>query len=175
MMARTESVPDPGSPDAAVGEAAPAHLVQPGGATARRGFANAADAWPLRRLVAVAVLTPVMLALLVEVAGGWAPGATLGWTALLALVSLAAAATLATYLPRPGSGRRLDVGCTPCAAVAALSVLGAAGVLSRAPHDVSTAVLALVIVGFGLTQRLTNPSTCAAPSPRPERGDQRRR
>ncbi len=135
----------------------------------------AAGAWPLRRLVAVVVLSPVLLALLVRAAGGWAPGAAPGWTALVALVSVGAAATLATYLPRPGTGRRVDVGCTPCAAAAALSVVGAAGVLSMASHDVPNAVLALVIVGFGLTQRLTNPTTCAAPSPRPERGGQRRR
>lgn len=128
----------------------------------RPWFANASGAWPLRRLVAVAVLSPLLFALLVGVAGGWAPGAALGWTVIVALTALAAAATLATYLPRPGAGRKLEVGCTPCAAVAALSVLGAAAVLSTAPYDVSKAVLALVIVGFGLTQRLTNPATCAA-------------
>ena len=72
----------------------------------------------------------------------------------------------ATYLPRPGAGRRLELGCTPCAAVAALSVLGAAVVLGTSPYNVSTAVLALVVVGFGLTQRLTNPSTCVAPGSR---------
>jgi len=120
----------------------------------------------LRRIVAAAVLSPLLFVLLISVAGGWAPGATLGWTVLVALMALAGAATLASYLPRPGAGRKLEIGCTPCAAVAALSVLGAAAVLSTAPYDVSTAVLALVVVGFGLTQRLTNPSTCVAPGPR---------
>jgi len=133
----------------------------------RTVFANAAGSWPLRRIVAVAVLSPLLFVLLISVAGGWASGATLGWTVLVALMALAGAATLATYLPRPGAGRTLEIGCTPCAAVAALSVLGAAAVLSTTPHDVSTAFLALAVVGFGLTQRLTNPSTCAAPSPRP--------
>ena len=131
------------------------------------------DTWPLRRLVVVAALSPVLFALLVSAAGGWAPGLAPGWTALVALVALGGAATLASYLPRPGFGRRPDVGCTPCAAVAALSVLGAAGVLSTAPHDLSTAALALVITGFGLTQRLTSPSSCAAPNPRAKSGDQR--
>lgn len=120
------------------------------------------------------MLSPVLFALLVSAAGGWEPGLAPGWTALVALVALGGAATLASYLPRPGYGRRLDVGCTPCAAVAALSVLGAAVVLSTAPYDMSTAALALVIVGFGLTQRLTSPSTCAAPSPPPESGEERR-
>ncbi|MHB8186009.1 MAG: hypothetical protein ACYDDU_07940 [Dermatophilaceae bacterium] len=165
-MPRTESSPDPASPEAAVGGVATDQLVPADSSTARPRLRITAGAWPLRRLVAAASLFPVLFTLLVGVAGGWAPVAAPAWTALVALVALAAAFTLATYLPRPGAGRTLDLGCTPCAAVAALSVLGAAWVLRTAPHDVSTAVLALVIVMFGLTQRLTSPSTCAAPTPR---------
>lgn len=120
----------------------------------------------MRRIVVVAVLSPLLFVLLIAVAGGWTPGAPLGWTALVAVMALAAAATLASYLPRPGAGRKLEIGCTPCAAVAALSVVGAGAVLSTAPYDVSTAVMALAVVGFGLMQRLTNPSTCVAPGPR---------
>jgi hypothetical protein len=67
-----------------------------------------------------------------------------------------------TYLPRPGTGLKLDLGCTPCAAVAALTVLASFGLLNSAPHDVSTAVLALGVSAFGLVQRLNNPSTCPA-------------
>ena len=120
----------------------------------------------MRRIVAVAVLSPLLFVLLIASAGGWAPEASLRWTAIIAVMALAAAATLATYLPRPGAGRKLELGCTPCAVVAALSVLGAAVVLGTSPYDVPTAVLALVVVGFGLAQRLTNPSTCPAPGPR---------
>ena len=134
--------------------------------TTRTVFANATASWPLRRLVAVAVLSPLLFVLLIASVGGWAPAASLGWAAIVAVMALAAAATIATYLPRPGAGRRLELGCTPCAAVAALSVLGAAVVLGTSPYNVSTAVLALVVVGFGLTQRLTSPSTCVAPSSR---------
>ena len=148
-MPRTESGVDPVVP---VGP-----VVIP---TGRRRLANARAAWPLRRLVAVAVLFPVLMALLVAVTGGTV--APLGWTTLVGLVALACASTLATYLPRPGNGARLDVGCTPCASVVAVSVLIAAGVLSTAPHDVPTAVLALGVALFGLRQRLTDPSTCAA-------------
>lgn len=122
--------------------------------------------WPQRRIIAVAVFSPLLFAMLIAAAGGWAPSSALTWTALVALMAFMAAATLATYLPRPGAGRTLELGCTPCAIVAALSVLGAAVVLNTAPYDVSTALLALVIIGFGLAQRLTNPSTCATPSPR---------
>lgn len=148
---------------------------RPHGPTSGRAFVTVREAWPLRRVVVASVLSPVLLALLVSAGGGWAPGLAPGWTGLVGLIALAAAATLATYLPRPGAGRRLDVGCTPCAAVAALSVLGAAFVLGTAPHDVPTAVLALGVAGFGLRQRLTGPSTCVAPRSRPERGDPHRR
>ncbi len=174
LMTRDEPVFDPASPEAVTVGTAPAHLGQPDRSTARRGLHNAADALPLRRLMVVAVLFPLLFTLLVVAAGGWAPSAAPAWTALVALVALGGATTLATYLPRPGSGHRLDIGCTPCAAVAGLSVLGASFILSTAPHDQSTAALALVIIGFGLAQRLTSPSTCATPAPRPELGDQHR-
>ncbi|MEP7194440.1 MAG: hypothetical protein ABI903_16465, partial [Actinomycetota bacterium] len=81
---------------------------------------------------------------------------------LVAGVAFACATTLATYLPRPGAGLRPDLGCTPCAAVAAVTVLASIGLLSSAPHDVSTAVLALGVSAFGLVQRLNNPTTCPA-------------
>jgi hypothetical protein len=84
------------------------------------------------------------------------------WTALVAGVAIACATTLATYLPRPGTGLKPDLGCTPCAAVAAVTVLASFGLLNSAPHDVSTAVLALGVSAFGLVQRLNNPSTCPA-------------
>jgi hypothetical protein len=116
----------------------------------------------MRRIMAIAVLAPVLLALSVAVCGGWAPITSGGWAALVALVALAWAATLATYLPTPGTGLRLDFGCTPCTAVAAVSVLASLAVLSSAPHDVPTAILALGVAAFGLRQRLTNPRTCAA-------------
>jgi hypothetical protein len=109
----------------------------------------------------VAALTPALMALLLAVSAGTATAPTPGWTALVALVAFASATTLATYLPRPGAGRRLDVGCTPCASVAALSVVFAAGVLSSTPHDVPTAIVALGVAAFGLRQRLTDSTTCA--------------
>jgi hypothetical protein len=112
--------------------------------------------------VAVAVLGPVLFVLMVAAGGGWTLATSPGWTALVAGVALACATTLATYLPRPGIGLRLDFGCTPCAAVAAVTVLASFGLLSSAPHDVPTAILALGVAAFGLVQRLTNPSTCPA-------------
>lgn len=135
-----------------------APLVRDGAA---RRFARVRAVWPPRRLAVVAVASPALLALLIVVSG---PGTTVtppGWFALVALVAVVAAATLATYVPLPGTGRRLDIGCTPCASAAAVSVLIAVGVVSSASHDVPTAILGLGVAGFGLRQRLANPTTCA--------------
>ena len=134
----------------------------PAAPEAHRRYPNALAAWPLRTRVAVGLITPVLFALMVATSGGWAPATSPGWTALVAGVALACATTLATYLPRPGAGLRPDLGCTPCAAVAAVTVLASLGLLSSAPHDVPTAVLALGVSAFGLVQRLNNPSTCPA-------------
>jgi len=130
--------------------------------SAHRRYANVLAAWPLRSRMAVVLVAPVLFVLMVVVSGGWAPTSSPGWTALVAGAALACATTLATYLPRPGAGLRLDLGCTPCAAVAAVTVLASFGLLSSAPHDVSTAVMALGVSAFGLVQRLKNPSTCPA-------------
>ena len=126
----------------------------------RRRLARAQAAWPMRKRVAVAVLTPILLS--VSASGGWALATSRGWTALVALVALASAMTLASYLPSPGTGLRLDFGCTPCAGVAALSVVASLVLLSSSPGDVPTAFLALGVAAFGLRQRLANPSTCPA-------------
>ena len=58
--------------------------------------------------------------------------------------------------------RRLDVGCMPCAVAAPLSVLVSVGLVGSAAHDVPSAMLALGVAAFGLRQRLTNASSCAA-------------
>ncbi|MEO8557298.1 MAG: hypothetical protein ABI474_11575 [Actinomycetota bacterium] len=127
-----------------------------------RTLARALAAWPMRKRVAVAVLMPLLLVLSVSAAGGWASATSYGWTALVILVALASAMTLASYLPSPGTGLKLDLGCTPCAGVAALSVVASVVLLSSSPGDVPTAFLALGVAAFGLRQRLANPSTCPA-------------
>jgi hypothetical protein len=134
----------------------------PSAPTTQRRYANALAAWPLRKRMAVGLIAPVLFVLMVATSGGWAPATSPGWTALVSGVAFACATTLATYLPRPGIGLRPDLGCTPCAAVAAVTVLASFGLLSSAPQDVSTAVLALGVSAFGLVQRLKDPSTCPA-------------
>ncbi|MGV8978560.1 MAG: hypothetical protein ACOH17_10995 [Cellulomonas sp.] len=118
--------------------------------------------WPTRRLVAVGFGAPGVLALLVATSGGWGGGITPGWLALVTLNALAVAAIVATYVPLPGTGRRLEVGCMPCAVVAPLSVLVSVGLVGSVEHDVPSAMLALGVAAFGFRQRLTNASSCAA-------------
>jgi hypothetical protein len=135
---------------------------KPSAPTTQRRYANALAAWPLRRRVAVPVIAPVLFVLMVATSGGWGPATSPGWTAIVAGVALASATTLATYLPRTGTGLKPDLGCTPCAAVAAVTILASFGLVNSAPHDVSTAVLAMGVSAFGLVPRLNNPSTCPA-------------
>jgi len=135
---------------------------KPAAPGAHRRYANALEAWPLRRRMAVGLIAPVLFVLMVAASGGWVMATSPGWTALVAGVALASATTLATYLPRAGTGLKPDLGCTPCAAIAAVTVLASFGLVNSAPHDVSTAVLALGVSAFGLVQRLNNPSTCPA-------------
>ncbi|KAE8764956.1 hypothetical protein [Georgenia thermotolerans] len=75
-------------------------------------------------------------------------------------MAVLAAATLATYVPRQGTGLRPDLGCSPCAAMAAATVLAAGWLVQAGPHQVSMAALAAVTAGFGLSQRLAGSTTC---------------
>src|SRR5674476_1607206 len=102
----------------------------PSALTTQRRYANALAAWPLRKRMAVGLIAPVLFVLMVATSGGWAPATSPGWTALVAGVAFACPTTLATYLQRPGIGLRPDLGCTPCAAVAAVTVLASFGLLS---------------------------------------------
>ncbi|GAA4288077.1 hypothetical protein [Georgenia daeguensis] len=122
-----------------------------------------ASRWPRRRTIATAVLAPVLFTVLVSAGGGWVPLLAPAWTVLVALTSVVGAATLSTYLPLPGQGLRPNVGCTPCAAMSAMTVLGAAWFLGSAPHQPTMAAVALAAVSFGLVQRLTGAgASCAA-------------
>ncbi len=116
-------------------------------------------AWTPGRVVGVALSSPALFVVLTGVSGA-TPGLPVR-QAFVALLAVASAATLATYLPAPKAGFRLAVGCAPCAWAAALSVPVAAAVLSGMPPDVPSAALALVVATVGLLQRLTQPRACA--------------
>ena len=118
-----------------------------------------------RRTVAAAATTPVLFAGLSAVSGGLDPAGAPVWTALVALIATLGATVLATYVPVVGSWRHPAIGCTPCAVVAGLTVPASAAVLNTGAGEVPSAVLALLVAGFGLVQRLRDPGTCAQPLP----------
>lgn len=111
-----------------------------------------------RRLVAGVLTAPALFLLLLGAGGGWAPTEPV-WTAVVAAAALVGAITLASYVPLRGEGLRTTLGCSPCAAASALTVLGAAFVLGSGPHQASMAVVALGLVAFGLYQRRTGTGT----------------
>ncbi len=114
--------------------------------------------WPGRRWAAAAALVPVAALLLTD-AGASAAGSWWEWPAVV-LTAILASMVLASYLPRPGTGRRLDLGCSPCAAVSALTVLLALMARSTAPADPVMALVAVVLVVAGLRQRLSDAAVC---------------
>ena len=107
-----------------------------------------------RRTVTAGLLLPVLFPFLLSAGGGWAPDEPV-WTGLVALASLLGAGTLASYVPLPGERLRSVVGCSPCAAVSALTVLGSALLLGSGPHQASMALVAAGLAAFGLFQRRT--------------------
>ncbi|WP_024288295.1 hypothetical protein [Cellulomonas sp. KRMCY2] len=116
-----------------------------------------------RRVAVAAAVAPVLFVGLSAVSGGVDLVGAPVWTILVALIASVGATVLATYVPVAGSWRHPAIGCTPCAVVAGLTVLASAAVLNGGPGQVPTAVLALLVTGFGLAQRLRDPGTCARP------------
>lgn len=76
-----------------------------------------------------------------------------------------AALVLASYVPLPGSRRRIDVGCTPCSTVAAATVVGSLVLRDTDPLAAGMSLLAVLLLAFGLAQRLSGAS-CAVPAGR---------
>jgi hypothetical protein len=73
-----------------------------------------------------------------------------------------AAMIIASYVPVPGSGRRIEVGCTPCAAVAGLSVLGSLVMRQTDPWNLGIGLVAVLLLGYGLVRRILDTgATCA--------------
>ena len=123
----------------------------------------AALAWPRRRWLAALALIGPMAALYASVG----PSPLVWWVLPTATVSGALAAVLlASYVPVPGSGWLLDAGCSPCAAVSGVAVIGSLAMRSTAPTEPGIAGVALMLVAFGLAQRLGRVSSCPTPPPR---------
>lgn len=116
--------------------------------------------WPRRRWVAALLALPLTLSAFVGAAGVPVGTAAPGWVAMVLLAATLGALTLASYVPQRGV--RPDVGCTPCAAVSGLTLVGAAILLDGNGGDVSGPLLAVAITAFGLVQRVRQQPTCAA-------------
>ncbi len=121
--------------------------------------------WPRRRWVTAAVALPG-LTLAFGFAGHRAGVALPAWTWPVAVgLAVVGALIVASYVPAPGTGVRLEVGCTPCAVVAAGAVVMALIFRSGAPADPARALLGAAVLALGLHQRLTDPDRCPAQVP----------
>ena len=114
--------------------------------------------WSRRRWVAATVALPLVLLVLLRAAAPTS-GATSLWMTLVGLAAAAGSLTLASYLP--ARGWRPDLGCSPCAAVSGLTLVGALVVLDGYGPDVSGPLLAVLLTTFGLVQRLRQQPACA--------------
>lgn len=119
-----------------------------------------------RRKVAVAVLTPVLTAVFLAAAGVDIPALSGVWLLLVAVAAILGAAVLSTYVPH--RGLRPEVGCTPCAAMSAMTVVGAVMALHSYGPALTGPVLAIAVTLFGLTQRLGQVDTCATAGTTPQ-------
>jgi hypothetical protein len=121
-------------------------------------LANTLRRWPRRRWVIVALAASAVAGLLAFAGPGHA---WWGWPSALLTTALAPL-ILASYLPMPGSGRLIDVGCSPCAALAGGAALFAVLVLVGAPDDPIMAVIAALALVAAVRQRLVDATACAA-------------
>jgi hypothetical protein len=120
------------------------------------------ESWTPRRRLALVALLPLVAAWFLVVARSSSvvpPGP--GWYAGAGVAALLGAAVLASYLP--ASGRRLDLGCTPCATLAGLTLVGATMALRSYGSEPVGPLIAVAVLLFGLTQRMSQPATCATP------------
>ncbi|HEU4945787.1 MAG TPA: hypothetical protein VFT31_01405 [Kribbella sp.] len=118
-------------------------------------------AWPRRRWVAVSVATPVLAVVFLAASTTSLAGVSVVWILLVLIAAVLGAGVLASLLP--ASGRRLELGCSPCAVMSVLSLLGAAIALHVYGSTLSGPMLAVGATLFGFTQRLAQPSTCEVP------------
>jgi hypothetical protein len=112
-----------------------------------------------RRLLIGTILAPLGWLALTS-AGGGATSSPLLWLGAVGVAAALGSASLATYVPGPGSGWRPIWGCGPCSVVTLMSLPAAAIILNASPWEASAAVLAIFVNGLGLAQRLRDPKAC---------------
>lgn len=115
--------------------------------------------WPRRRLLsALALAAAVVVA--VQALVGWEPLAAPMWTWLTIGAIILGSLAAATFVPLPGHGARLDMGCTPCAAGGGLLALAGMWLAASSAYDGGTASLGLALAGAALVRRATEPQAC---------------
>lgn len=116
-----------------------------------------------RRVASMAAVTPLLATGYVRAAGLSAGELSAAWLLLDLLAAALGASVLASYLP--ARGWRPDLGCSPCAAVAGLGLVGSVlAIGSYGPSLVGPALAAAVTL-YALTQRL-GPAACPTPPAR---------
>lgn len=115
-------------------------------------------AWPARRWVAAGALLAPMMLLYASVG---LPLYTWWGVPVTVLQAALAAVVVASYVPPPGSGRRVEAGCTPCAVIAGFSVLGSLVMRETDPWDLGIGLVAVLLLGYGVVKRVTDTGTCA--------------
>lgn len=121
--------------------------------------------WPRRRWFLAAGAFPVLVFAFAAAGHGGLPGTTAAWWIWpwLLFNSALASVVVASYLAPPGTGKLIDVGCSPCATVAGLALAGGLLAYSSAPASAFTVTVATVLTVLALRKRLTDDRSCAAP------------
>ncbi len=149
---------DQGPADAPTARPAPAAAGQP-------GWLDSLRRWPRRRWAVSLGLTPGTVAAFLWVGAQLPPGAPLPpWSSALGvLAGVLAGSVLGSYVAAPGSGRLVDLGCSPCALASAGSVAAALVLRWTDPASFGLALASVAALGLGLARRLTDAASCRVP------------
>lgn len=115
--------------------------------------------WPGRRWVTATLAAPAVGALLLSASG--TTGAAAGFYGLTAVAAVLGGLIAASYVPVVGRG--VDVGCSPCAVMAGVTLIGATVAMNNYGTSPLGPLVAVAVLVFGLTQRLGQPAACATP------------
>lgn len=116
--------------------------------------------WPARRWATAVAATPVIAAALA--AFGWPASPALPLIALTMAAALVGGLIAASYVPVTGRG--IDVGCGPCAVMSGFTIIGGMVAMHTYSGSLVGPIGATLLMAFGLTQRLNQPTTCEAPA-----------
>lgn len=118
-----------------------------------------------RRVATMLLATPLLAAAYARASGVPVTSLTVPWLGLGLTAAALGAAVLASYAP--ARGWRPDLGCSPCAAVAGMSLVGSVLAIGNYGVSLLGPGLACAVTLFAIAQRL-GPATCET-QPAPER------